>query len=52
MIIWGEGAARLSAQGFRETVDRTAGLLREQYIGMPAPERNRPFEALLQEHHL
>ena len=52
MIIWGGGAARLSAQGFRETVDRTAGLLREQYIGMPAPERNRPFEALLQEHHL
>nr|WP_296485766.1 TetM/TetW/TetO/TetS family tetracycline resistance ribosomal protection protein [uncultured Acetatifactor sp.] len=50
MIIWGDGAVRLSAQGFREAVDRASRLIREQYTQKYAKERqearNRPFEAL------
>ncbi|MCI8798356.1 translation factor GTPase family protein [Acetatifactor muris] len=50
MIIWGDGAVRLSAQGFRETVDRTSRQIREQYTQENMRQRkeagNRPFEGL------
>ncbi len=49
MIIWGEGAVRLSAGGFREAVERAAVHMREQYNGKNRPTPNRPFEALLKE---
>ena len=45
MIIWGEGAARLSAQGFLEAVEAAAGQVRE-YIERDKNEKNRPFEGL------
>jgi predicted RNA-binding protein with PIN domain len=32
MIIWGEGAIRLSAGGFREAIDRALEELREEYL--------------------
>ncbi len=50
MIIWGDGAIRLSAQGFREAVDRASVQIREQYTQKYAQQReearNRPFEGL------
>ena len=46
MIIWGEGAARLSAQGFREAVEAVSGQMREQYLGRKDFVKNRPFEEL------
>ncbi len=46
MIIWGEGAARLSAQGFREAVNAVSGQMREQYLGRRDFVKNRPFEEL------
>lgn len=33
MIIWGEGAVRLSARGFREAVEEAERRMREEYIG-------------------
>lgn len=47
MIIWGEGAVRLSAQGFRETVERASEHIREQYNRQKDRTVNRPFEELL-----
>jgi len=38
MIIWGEGAVRLSARGFREAVDNIARQIRER-----SPENREPF---------
>lgn len=32
MIIWGDGAVRMSARGFREAVEATAAQIREQYL--------------------
>lgn len=32
MIIWGDGAVRMSARGFREAVEAAAAELREQYL--------------------
>lgn len=32
MIIWGEGAVRMSANGFREAVEAASAQLREQYL--------------------
>ena len=49
MIIWGEGAVRLSAGGFREAVERAAVNMREQYNRKGRLPPNRPFEALLRE---
>lgn len=50
MIIWGDGAVRLSAQGFREAVDRASVQIREQYAQKYTRQReearNRPFEGL------
>ena len=46
MIIWGDGAVRLSAQGFRAAVDGAAKQLREEYIGQEQRLGNRPFENL------
>lgn len=46
MIIWGEGAGRLSAQGFRELVDASADTMRERYIRQQGGTHNRPFEGL------
>ncbi|HBA49172.1 MAG TPA: hypothetical protein DCZ91_15535 [Lachnospiraceae bacterium] len=48
MIIWGEGAVRLSAGGFREAVERASVHMREQYKGKSRLSPNRPFEDLLQ----
>ena len=44
MIIWGEGAVRLSAQGFRDVVEEAARQVRERYIGDGQRMGNRPFE--------
>lgn len=48
MIIWGEGAVRLSAGGFREVVERASEHMREQVSQRKAAEKNRPFEELFQ----
>ena len=32
MIIWGDGAVRLSAQGFRDAVESASAQMREQYL--------------------
>ena len=47
MIIWGEGAVRLSAAGFREAVDTMSRQLRQQYLERQNQQKNRPFEELL-----
>lgn len=49
MIIWGEGAVRLSAAGFREAVEAMSLQLREQYLNRPNQQKNRPFEELIRE---
>lgn len=46
IIIWGDGAARLSAAGFREAVKEAAAQGREQYRRRTEKARNRPFENL------
>ncbi len=47
MIIWGEGAVRLSAQGFLDTVEAAARQMREQYLDKEERIGNRPFEGHL-----
>ncbi len=47
MIIWGEGAARLSAANFREAVEGASKQFEQKYAGMDAKEKLRPFEELL-----
>ncbi len=49
MIIWGEGAVRLSARGFREVVEGASAHMLEQYNRQSSTPKNRPFEELLQE---
>lgn len=44
MIIFGAGAVRLSARGFREDVERAGGQMRERYAGQDGEIKNRPFE--------
>lgn len=44
MIIWGEGAVRLSAANFREAVDGAARQFREKYMEQEQRMGNRPFE--------
>lgn len=44
MIIWGDGAVRLSAQGFRDTVESAVRQMREQYLQREERVGNRPFE--------
>jgi len=46
MIIWGDGAVRLSAQGFKSAVDGAAKQLQEEYTGQESRLGNRPFEKL------
>ena len=48
MIIWGQGAARLSALGLREEVEKASGEIRETWQEKLPGERNRPFQELLQ----
>ncbi len=43
MIIWGDGAVRLSARGFREAVENASKQLREEYMVQESKLRNRPF---------
>ena len=45
MIIGGDGAARLSAAGFQETVEKAAAQMRE-HVRRQETARNRPFEGL------
>ncbi len=45
MIIWGDGAVRLSAAGFREAVEEAAAQVRE-HVRRQETARNRPFEGL------
>ena len=47
MIIWGQGATRLSAAGLREAVEKVSGEIRETWKEKLPTERNRPFEKLL-----
>ena len=44
MIIWGEGAVRLSAQGFWDAVEAAARQMREQYLDKEERVGNRPFD--------
>ena len=46
MIIWGAGATRLSAAGFREVIEQAARNAREQYNRQKEKAPNRPFEGL------
>lgn len=46
MIIWGDGAVRLSAAGFREAVEEASAQGREQYARQREKAPNRPFEGL------
>ena len=48
MIIWGDGAVRLSARGFREAVEEASHRIREQYHRQNGAAGNRPFEELIQ----
>ena len=45
MIIWGDGAVRLSAMGFREAVEEASAQVRE-HVRRQETARNRPFEGL------
>lgn len=47
MIIWGEGAVRLSARGFREAVEGASAHILEQYNRQNGADKNRPFEELI-----
>ena len=49
MIIWGQGATRLSALGLREEVEQVAREIQETWQEKLPGEKNRPFGALLQE---
>ncbi len=49
MIIWGQGAVRLSAQGLKEEIEQVSREIREVSDEKLQVQRNRPFEALLQE---
>ncbi len=44
MIIWGDGAVRLSALGFKEVVENASRHLREEYMEQESRLGNRPFE--------
>ena len=44
MIIWGEGAVRLSARGFQDAIESAARQMREQYLHREEKIGNRPFE--------
>lgn len=46
MIIWGDGAKRLSAMGLKEEIDGTGVQIREICLGMERGKRNYPFEDL------
>ena len=46
MIIWGDGAVRLSAAGFREAVEEASARGREQYGRRQEKVGNRPFDGL------
>ena len=48
MIIWGDGAVRLSARGFREAVEEALHRIREQYHRQNGAAGNRPFEEMIQ----
>ena len=48
MIIWGQGAVRMSALGLREEVDKASREIRETWQEQLPTEKNRPFEKLLQ----
>ena len=47
MIIWGQGATRLSAQGLREEVESVGRQRQEEWKAGNPGERYFPFEALL-----
>lgn len=49
MIIWGQGATRLSALGLLEEVERAAGEMKETWQERLPVERNRPFAKLLKD---
>ncbi len=45
MIVWGQGAARLSAEGLREEIEQTARQFREEYLNR-RPEKTYLFDHL------
>ncbi len=49
MIIWGQGATRLSASGLLEEVEQAAREIRETWQEKQPGEKHRPFGELLQE---
>ncbi|MDO4632489.1 MAG: TetM/TetW/TetO/TetS family tetracycline resistance ribosomal protection protein [Eubacteriales bacterium] len=48
-IIWGEGAARMSARELKEELGRVQHEIREQYLGQTGEKKNRLFENVPQE---
>ena len=48
IIIWGQGAIRLSALGLKEEVEKASREIRETWQEKLPGERNRPFQELLQ----
>ena len=49
LIIWGEGARRMSARELQEEIEAVDIRIRETYERYNSKEKNRPFEDLLQE---
>ena len=49
MIIWGQGATRLSALGLKEEVEQASREMRETWQEKQPGEKHRPFGELLQE---
>ena len=49
LIIWGEGARRMSARELKEEIEAVDIKIRETYERYNSKEKNRPFEDLLQE---
>lgn len=49
MIIWGQGAKRLSAPGLLEEVEQTRAEIRNEHLNTPAQNRNYLFDHLTEE---
>lgn len=47
MIIWGQGATRMSALGLKEEVEKAVKEIRQTWQEKLSGEKNRPFEQLL-----
>ena len=46
LIIWGQGANRLSAQGFLEQIEAVNKAMKEQFLERKPGDKNYPFRGL------